>query len=154
MDTRLLFGLDSLNTVDSILIVWPDQKFEILKNIPSNKPLIVYQKKSSGVFDHTSYFKPKEQEFTIENISVPWHHEENNFFDYNVQYLIPHAESTRGPKIAVADVNGDGLDDMYACGAKDQPGTLLIQQTNGSFIKSDTAYSMPMRSRRCRCYFL
>ena len=36
----------------------------------------------------------------------------NAFDDFNVQYLIPHAESTRGPKIAVADINGDGLDDF------------------------------------------
>ena len=36
--------------------------------------------------------------------------------------LFPMQKSTRGPKIAVADINGDGLDDMYACGAKGQPG--------------------------------
>lgn len=140
VDSRLHFGLDSVNTVDSVLIVWPNQKFEVQKNIPSNKALTVYQKTASGTFDHTSWFKPKEEEFTIANVfSVPWRHKENEFFDYNVQYLIPHAQSTRGPKIAVADVNGDGLDDMYACGAKNQPGNLLIQQSNGSFIKSDTA---------------
>jgi len=139
VDTRLHFGLDSLNTVDSILIVWSDQRFEVLKNIPANKSFIVYQKNSSGTFNITSFFKPKEEEFSIANISIPWQHKENHFIDYNVQYLIPHGESTRGPKIAVADVNGDGLDDLYACGAKDQPGTLLIQQSNGSFIKTDTA---------------
>ena len=139
VDARLHFGLDSLSTVDSVLIVWPNQKFEVLKNIPSNKPLIVYQKTASGTFDHTSWFKPTEGEFTIADVSVPWRHKENEFIDYNVQYLIPHAQSTRGPKIAVADVNGDGLDDMYACGAKNQPGNLLIQQSNGSFIKTDTA---------------
>ena len=60
-------------------------------------------------------------------------------FDYNVQYLIPHAESTRGPKIAVADVNGDGLDDFYACGATGQPGVLMMQQKNGTFMAADTA---------------
>ncbi|HKC36616.1 MAG TPA: VCBS repeat-containing protein [Chitinophagaceae bacterium] len=139
VDTRLHFGLDSLNTLDSILVVWPDQKFEVLKNAPANKSLIVYKKNSSGVFDYVSWFKPLKDEFIVANISAPWKHNENDFFDYNVQYLIPHAESTRGPKIAVADVNADGLDDMYACGAKDQAGALLIQQSNGSFMKSDTA---------------
>ena len=139
VDTRLHFGLDSLQSVDSILIIWPNQRFEVLKNIAANKPLTVYQKNASGSFDYTSYFKSPEEEFTVANVSSPWKHKENEFFDYNVQYLIPHAQSTRGPKIAVADVNGDGLDDMYACGAKNQPGTLLIQQQNGSFLPTDTA---------------
>ena len=54
-----------------------------------------------------------------------------------MQYLIPHAESTRGPKIAVSDINGDGLDDFYACGAKGQPGALMLQQKNGSFMATN-----------------
>jgi len=53
--------------------------------------------------------------------------------------LIPHEESTRGPRIAVGDVNKDGLEDFYVCGAKGQPGALMIQQKNGTFISSDTA---------------
>ena len=73
------------------------------------------------------------------DIGCNWQHRENDFNDFNIQYLIPHEESTRGPKLAVADVNGDGLDDFYACGAKGQPGALMIQQSNGSFISSDTA---------------
>ena len=36
-------------------------------------------------------------------------------------------------------MNNDGLDDFYACGAKGQPGALMIQQKNGTFISSDTA---------------
>lgn len=139
VDARLYFGLDSLSKADSILVVWPDQRYEVLKNVPAGKPLTVFQKNASGFFDYNSYFKPREEELIPANISAPWKHEENNFVDYNVQYLIPHAESSRGPKIAVADVNDDGLEDIYACGAKDQPGSLLIQQQNGSFVRTDTS---------------
>ena len=138
IDPRLHFGLDALNTIDSILVIWPNQRYEILRNISANRPFTVNQKNASGVFDY-SFFKSPEKKFTAAAISSPWKHNENDFFDYNVQYLIPHAESTRGPKIAVADVNNDGFDDFYACGAKNQPGTLLIRQSNGSFINSDTA---------------
>ena len=31
-------------------------------------------------------------------VNATWKHKENNFIDFNVQYLIPHMESTRGPK--------------------------------------------------------
>ena len=140
-DLRLHFGLDSLTVIDSLLIVWPNQKLQVIKNVSANKQLTVYEKDARGFFNYNSWFKPPPVFFTnvSDNINVTWKHKENDFFDYNVQYLIPHAESTRGPKIAVGDVNGDGLDDFYACGAKGQAGALMVQQNNGSFIQSDTA---------------
>ena len=140
-DTRLHFGLDSTTVIDSFLIVWPDQKFQLLKNIVANKQLTVLKKEASGIFKYDAWFKPEFQLLNNvnNNIIVNWQHRENDFDDYNVQYLIPHAQSTRGPKIAVGDINGDGLDDIYACGAKDQPGALLIQQKSGSFLHTDTA---------------
>lgn len=139
VETRLIFGMDTLAKADSLLVVWPNQLYEVLKNIPANQPLTVSQKNASGEFDFATYFPQTKEEFFTANLAAPWRHRENEFFDYNVQYLIPHAQSGRGPKIAVADVNGDGLDDMYACGAKYQPGSLLIQQANGTFAMSDTA---------------
>lgn len=140
-DTRLHFGLDSTSLIDSILIIWPNQKFQILKKVKANQQLIVYQKDAYGRFEYSSYFKPAQAYFTnvSDSINVNWKHQEDNFDDFNVQYLIPHEESTRGPKIAIGDVNGDGRDDFYACGAKGQPGALMIQQKAGSFVAADTA---------------
>ncbi len=140
-ETRLHFGLDSLTSVDSVLVVWPDQKYQIVKNSAANKPIVFSQKDAAGVFNYSSFFKPSAATFTdiTNSVNSKWKHKENDFIDFNVQYLIPHAESARGPKIAVADVNADGLDDFYACGAMNQPGVLMMQQKNGSFIASDTA---------------
>ncbi|MBL0356437.1 MAG: VCBS repeat-containing protein [Chitinophagaceae bacterium] len=140
-DTRLHFGLDSLPVIDSLLIVWPNQQYQLLKNVAANQQLVLQQKNAAGVFDYNVRF-PKaasllEEQTAATNIN--WRHRENDFNDFDYQYLLPHAESTRGPKIAVADVNGDGLDDIYTCAAKGQPGTLFIQQSNGSFIQSDSS---------------
>ena len=144
-DPRLHFGLDSASVIDSILIVWPDQKFQLIKNVAANKILIVQQGDASGVFDHSTFFKTAADLLTAleTNPLARWKHRENNFVDYNVQYLIPHAQSTRGPKIAVGDVNSDGLDDFYACGATGQAGTLMIQQVNGTFSSGDSATFQP-----------
>jgi enediyne biosynthesis protein E4 len=138
-DTKLYFGLDSLTQVDSVLIVWPNQSCEVIKNVAANKTLIAEHTNANNKFVYDTFFKQPASLFTdISNtILCNWKHTENDFVDFNVQYLIPHAQSTRGPKIAVADVNGDGLDDFYACGAREQPGVLMIQQANGSFIASN-----------------
>src|SRR5205814_2890850 len=68
---------------------------------------------------------------------VSFDHKEDSFNDYNREPLLPHIVSTEGPRLAVGDVNGDGLDDFYVGGAKWQPGKLLVQQKNGTFRASN-----------------
>lgn len=139
-DTRLHFGLDR-STADSLLIVWPDQKYQVIPKPAINRQLEVRQSDATGKFDYHSFFPQKKAalENITSQITCPWRHKENDFNDFSYQYLIPHKESTRGPRIAVCDVNGDGLDDFYVCAAKGQPKALMIQQRDGSFIPSDTA---------------
>lgn len=140
-DTRLHFGLDSLKAIDSLLIVWPNQQFQVIKRPDINKQLIIEEKNASGKFSYESFFKPVKEILTdiTAQVNVEWKHTENNFTDFNRQYLIPHKESTRGPKIAVGDINKDGLDDFYVCGASGQAGALMMQQKDGVFLSIDTA---------------
>lgn len=140
-DNKLLFGLDSVAAADSLLIVWPDQRYQLIKNVNGNQRLTISQKDAAGTFSYAQFFAPAPAILAAATDiqTSGWSHRENQFSDFNFQYLIPHAQSTRGPKIAVADINGDGLDDFFACGAIGQPGALMIQQPNGSFQKTDTA---------------
>ena len=51
--------------------------------------------------------------------------------------LLPQMLSNEGPHMAVADVNGDHLDDLFICGAKDSPGALFVQDRQGHFQKTN-----------------
>ncbi len=137
---QLHFGLDTVTNIDSIVVVWPSQKMQVIKAPVINKRLTVTPANATANFVYAGFFSKQQQQFTdiTAHITCNWAHKENDFLDYNVQYLIPHSLSTRGPKMAVADVNKDGLDDFYVCGAKYQAGALMIQQPNGSFVQSDT----------------
>lgn len=137
-DPKLHFGVDSVKYIDSILVVWPDQKYQLIKNVPAKGLIEVKQEEAGGVFNYHSFF-PQPATPLEEMAAAQWKHRENEFLDYNRQYLIPHQQSTRGPRIAVADVNGDGLDDFYVCGAAGQPGQLMIQRGGGVFQPADTA---------------
>ena len=69
-------------------------------------------------------------------VGIDWRHRENETFDFDREPLLPHSLSTEGPALAVGDVNGDGLDDIYVGGAKWQAGTLFLQQRDGTFRES------------------
>jgi hypothetical protein len=138
VEPRLHFGLNNKQQIDSLLIVWPDQTYQVIKNIKTNQQLVVDQKNAGGRFIHAKFFPPVTPVFKdiTSEINVTWKHQENSFVDFNQQPLIPHMLSAEGPRIAVADVNHDGLDDFYICGAKGQPGALFTQTANGSFKPS------------------
>lgn len=138
-DTRLHFGTGLSNQVDSLIVVWPDQSYEVIRSLPANTPVVADKKNAGGEFNYAAIYHEAETILQpLQEELSQWQHRENDFFDYNVQYLIPHAQSTRGPKVAVGDVNGDGLDDLYVCGAMGQPGAILIQQPSGRFSMPDT----------------
>jgi len=147
-EPRMHFGLDSLKSIDSILIVWPDQKYQVLKNVAVNGKFDVKQSEAAGQFHYEAYFPPKKQLFEdiTSLLGIKWTHSENDFFDFNKQYLIPHELSTRGPKIAVADVNKDGLEDFYVCGASMQAGVLFMQTKDGKFKESALTVTSRMRA--------
>lgn len=136
-ELRMHFGLDSLTMADSIIIVWPDQHSQTLKNIQAGKPQTVNYNDANGVFVYNNYFPSAQSRFDdiTASVKTDWRHIENDFLDYNRQYLIPHQLSARGPKIAVGDINKDGLDDIYVCGAAGTAGLLGMQTQAGQFRK-------------------
>lgn len=139
-ETIIHFGFADSTVIDSILVVWPDQRYQIIKNQKIQVHLTLQQKEASGKFDYYLYFPspvPSWQNITAE-INCNWRHREDPFDDFNVQPLIPHRMSTRGPKVVVEDVNKDGLDDFFVCGAKGQAGSLMIQTREGSFASVDS----------------
>jgi enediyne biosynthesis protein E4 len=69
--------------------------------------------------------------------SLPFVHHENDYVDFDRERLMPKMLSTEGPALAVADVNADGLDDIFIGGAKEQASAILIQQEDGSFARSN-----------------
>ncbi|HVS92023.1 MAG TPA: VCBS repeat-containing protein [Mucilaginibacter sp.] len=141
VEPRLHFGLGSARKIDSLLIVWPNQTYQVIRNIKPDQFLTIDQAAANGYFMYSRFFPrpaPVLKDVTSE-LHVNWQHREDNFVDFNQQPLIPHMLSEEGPRIAVADVNDDGLDDFYICGAKGQPGALFIQTPSGGFKESKQA---------------
>ncbi|HEX8277188.1 MAG TPA: FG-GAP-like repeat-containing protein, partial [Segetibacter sp.] len=155
VDNRLNFGLGKTNKIDSVVIQWPDGKENILKDVKPNQHITVKQTEAvirktfslqpiTGNLKHVSVIRQPSTVNTLfqqskDNYGIDFQHRENDFVDFDRDRLIFHMLSTQGPRIAKGDVNKDGLDDIYICGAKDQPGALYIQTKAGRFKKSNEA---------------
>src|SRR5437867_3580127 len=60
-------------------------------------------------------------------------HRERPYDDFAREPLLPWKRSQLGPGLAVGDVNGDGLEDLYQSGAAGQSGVLYIREKGGRF---------------------
>ena len=69
----------------------------------------------------------------MKNSGIDFQHKDDLYIDFKIQPLLPHLLSQNGPGIAVADVNGDGLDDFYVGGAFNQSGRVFVQDKRQHF---------------------
>lgn len=132
-DNRLHFGIGSVNEIDSLKIIWPDDKVQVLKHIKTNQLLHIkhsdaVQQLRSDTLSASTLFASAAQ--ILGEVSQ---HNEISFFDYGKQRLLPQKYSQLGPPLATADVNGDGLTDFFIGGGSYQWGKIYIQNNNGTF---------------------
>ena len=143
----LHFGLGETSTIDSLVVIWPDNTVQRMLTVSTDKKLLlVYdQKKTNTIQDHAAFITalldrrqaPQLLKDITAQAGITYTHRENtSFIDFDQQWFLPHELSTQGPKIAVADVNGDGLEDFYVCGGKGQGGALFLQQPDSRFKAS------------------
>jgi hypothetical protein len=142
VDPRPNLGLGPLTMIDSLIVNWPDDRTTILTNVKTNQTLTLLQKDASNISYHVVDSVNSRHTF-FENISrehrIDFVHKESDFNDFEREPLLFHMMSTEGPHMCKGDVNGDGLEDIYVCGAKGQPGALLIQHKDGTFESVDKA---------------
>lgn len=115
-------------TVDSLVITWPNKSATVLQKPAINQRHMIEQKNAHL---NTSVINPIATALFVEKDSAFQSHQEDEYVDFFIERNIPFMLSKQGPKAAVGDVNGDGLDDIFIGGAKGQPSQLYIQSIKG-----------------------
>ncbi|MCH6199413.1 VCBS repeat-containing protein [Aquiflexum sp. LQ15W] len=136
------FGLDTINKVNSLEILWPDGRYERTEGLLANQ-VIELSHAGASVNTNNIYFPLGSKTIAplLSEISsvlgVEFVHQETDKIDYNVQRTLPHKLTQYGPSLAVGDVNGDGLEDFIIGSASGYSPVVNLQMPDGTFFSKD-----------------
>jgi enediyne biosynthesis protein E4 len=128
---RLHFGLQNDDVVDSVVIQWPSGMTEVLRNVKSNTVLVVEERNAQTNLKK-EHGKPL---FAEVRSPVQIDHRLPEINDFKRQPQLVSQLSHRPPVVIGADVNKDGLTDLFYGGGDEVPACLFIQNGSGGFSK-------------------
>lgn len=131
------FGLDTLKSIDSAKVIWPDGKTQLLSQVKSDQEITLHYVKAGGFESPDKIFRSTAAPLLADQTKqsgITYQHSELDYIDFNIQRLLPHKMSEYAPGLAVGDLDGNGLDDLVATGSYANSGEIFFQQTNGQFI--------------------
>ncbi|MBC7629634.1 MAG: VCBS repeat-containing protein [Ferruginibacter sp.] len=140
MENPVLIGIEN-SVIDSMLLIWPDNSFQHV-TMPVGKSSINMQYQSGLPKFNYSQLTSRIKNSTTPMVdithaaSLDYLHKENQFAEFDREPLIPHMLSTEGPALAVADINHDGLEDVFIGSSRNHLPAVFLQQNSGKFTRS------------------
>ena len=140
VDYKMIFGLGQSTQVDSVVVIWPDRTRSVLPAPAVDTTLVLAWENAGHSLAGNIYDVPGKEKTPLSEVPAGFErHHEDDFVDFYQEGLSYRMLSREGPKAAVADVNGDGRDDVFIGGATGYPGQLYTQTAAGAFVRSDRA---------------
>lgn len=139
IDYNVVLGLGRHETIDSLIVLWPDRSKTILPALKSDTTLAL----DYAHVQHLAFTggNRKEEATTFSHVvdNSFAAHIEDKFIDFYDEGLVIKMLSREGPRAAVGDVNGDEKQDVFIGGASGQDGALYLQ-TGSGFVKSPNKF--------------
>ncbi len=133
IDYKMTFGLGDFTTVDSLVVLWPDQMRSILYQPPVDTFLQVDYQQIDKTPINENLLQNQAKNPLLEQVTSSFaEHKEDPFIDFFQEGLTIKMVSREGPVAAIGDVNGDGTEDVFIGEATNGIPKLYLQK-NGKF---------------------
>ena len=150
VEYKMTFGLGN-KTIDSMRVIWPNHKFQTIKNIAANKLMLLDITNAKSVFIPKKVI-PKTFFNEVPNEIAP--SIENDFIDFDYEGLISRMLSQEGPAVAIGDVNADGADDFFVGASKNQIPKIYLANGNNFKSLSQLSFSANINFENTAAAFL
>lgn len=130
MDYVMTIGLGKAMRIDSLRVIWPDDRTEKRVQLDANQTLKLKHSEAAETYKIPAKKKGSPMLKELDNNAL-LAHRENAYNDFDYEGLIYKLLSQEGPALAIADINGDGHEDIFTGGANGQSGTLYRHSGNG-----------------------
>lgn len=144
VDRQIIFGVGEYDHIDSLTVIWPDNKKQFIKNL-STDTLIVLSWQNASL---TNSLLPMLADRLFSDISsssgILYRHYDNIFNDFAVNRLLPQKYSQLGPFITSGDINNDGIMDFFVGGGFNFSGKIFTGQKDLSFSSKNLTDSSKM----------
>lgn len=135
------FGLGEDTVVNKLTVHWPNGQVQVLEDLPGDNLITIKQPaiaagetvrrppaRPNRAPDPDALYAEKAKASGIDyaDAIVP-------FDEFTRQRLLPRRQNLVGPAVATADVDGDGMVDVFVGGIDGQSGVLYLGQGDGSF---------------------
>jgi hypothetical protein len=135
------FGLGADTVINRLTIHWPNGQVQVLEDLPADQLITVAQPpiapgetvqrppaKLKHAPDPSALFAECAHARGIDYADV-----QAPFDEFSRQRLLPRRQNLCGPAVATADVNGDGIPDIFVSGVDGQAGVLYLGQPDGTY---------------------
>jgi hypothetical protein len=132
----LHFGLGAARIIDSLRIVWPRGRSQVLHRVAADQIMVLKEadamQAEAGHMVERPLFSETVSPIPCDTVRVTTN-------DFKRQPLMVNPISFSGACLAKGDVNGDGLDDIYIGGHDGKAGAVYLQTKDGRFTKKTMA---------------
>ncbi|QDH80888.1 RNA-binding protein [Echinicola soli] len=125
----LHFGLGTIEKVDSLRVIWPSGKTQLLQGISPDQTIALDESQASAL-ESTDNPRVQTAYYQLAPSPVQYDHKEKGYNDFKRQPLLTEMPSHLGPKLA-STTTSDGSILLYIGGTKGNPGRLFKTDTSG-----------------------